>query len=48
MVFKNNNVSTVILGASKTEQLIQNLKTLNHVDSIDDEIMTKIENILQK
>ena len=45
---KNNNVSTVILGASKTEQLIQNLKTLNHVDSIDDEIMTKIENILQK
>ena len=45
---KNNNVSTVILGASKTEQLIQNLKTLNYVDSIDDEIMTKIENILQK
>ena len=45
---KNNNVSTVILGASKTEQLIQNLKTLNHVDSINDEIMTKIENILQK
>ncbi|MBI86491.1 MAG: aldo/keto reductase [Candidatus Marinimicrobia bacterium] len=44
---KNKNVSTVILGASKTQQLIQNLKTLNYVDSIDDEIMTKIENILQ-
>ena len=44
---KNNNVSTVILGASKTEQLAQNLETLNYVDSINDEVMAKIENILQ-
>jgi len=44
---KNNNVSTVILGASKTEQLEQNLETLNYIDLINDEVMTKIENILQ-
>ena len=44
---KNNNVSTVILGASKTKQLAQNLETLNYVDSINDEVMAKIENILQ-
>ena len=44
---KNNNVSTVILGASQTEQLAQNLETLNYVDSINDEVMAKIENILQ-
>ena len=30
---KNNNVSTVIMGASKIEQLKQNLETLNYVDS---------------
>ena len=44
---KNNNVSTVILGASKTEQLAQNLETLNYVDQINDEVMAKVENILQ-
>ena len=44
---KNNNVSTVILGASQTKQLAQNLETLNYVDSINDEVMAKIENILQ-
>ena len=44
---KNNNVSTVILGASQTEQLAQNLETLNYVDQINDEVMAKIENILQ-
>ena len=44
---KNNNVSTVILGASKTEQLEQNLETLNYLDQINGEVMAKIENILQ-
>ena len=44
---KNNNVSTVILGASQIEQLEQNLETLNYADSINDEVMAKIENILQ-
>mgnify|MGYP001337172657 CR=1 FL=1 len=44
---KNNNVSTVILGASKIEQLTQNLETLNYMDSIDNDIMMKVEQILQ-
>ena len=44
---KNSNVSTVILGASKIEQLVQNLETLNYVDQINGEVMAKVENILQ-
>ena len=44
---KNENVSTVILGASKAEQLNQNLKTLDYMDLINDDAMEKIEKILQ-
>ena len=44
---KNDNVSTVILGASKAEQLNQNLKTLDYMDLINDDAMGKIEKILQ-
>ena len=44
---KNNNVSTVILGASKIEQLTQNLETLNYMASIDNDVMMKVEQILQ-
>ena len=44
---KNDNVSTVILGASKAEQLNQNLKTLDYMDLINDDAMEKIEKILQ-
>ena len=44
---KNDNVSTVILGASKVEQLNQNLKTLDYMDLINDDAMGKIEKILQ-
>ena len=44
---KNDNVSTVILGASKAEQLNQNLKTLDYMDLINDDAMQKIEKILQ-
>ena len=44
---KNDNVSTVILGASKTEQLSQNLNTLNYMDTINEEVMGKVEKILQ-
>jgi aryl-alcohol dehydrogenase-like predicted oxidoreductase len=43
---KNNNVSTVILGASKPEQLRQNLKTLDYSDQLDDSLMQQIENII--
>ena len=44
---KNDNVSTVIMGASKVDQLNQNLKTLDFMDLINDETMEAIENILQ-
>ncbi len=44
---KNDNVSTVILGASKATQLNQNLKTLDYMDLINDDAMKKIEKILQ-
>ena len=45
---KNENVSTVILGASKQEQLIQNLESLKYSDQLDKNIMEKIEAILKK
>lgn len=44
---KNPNVSTVILGASKTEQLKQNLTALEVVPLLTDELMTRIEDIVQ-
>jgi voltage-dependent potassium channel beta subunit len=44
---KNPNVSTAILGASKVEQLEENLKTLEVLPLMTDEVMTKIEKIFQ-
>ena len=44
---KNINVSTVILGASNTEQLNQNLDSVNLIDKIDDGVMNKIDEILR-
>ena len=44
---KNINVSTVILGASNTEQLNQNLDSANLIDKIDDGVMNKIDEILR-
>ena len=44
---KNKNVSTVILGASKEDQLVQNLESLKYSDKLDDTIMEKIEAILK-
>lgn len=44
---KNPNVSTVIMGASKTSQLEQNFKALDHKDKITDEVMEKVESIFQ-
>lgn len=43
---KNPRVSTVILGASRVEQLDENLAALNVVESLDDEVMDRIETIL--
>lgn len=43
---KNENVSTVILGASKTVQLKETLTTLEDLALLTDEVMEKIESIL--
>lgn len=43
---KNPNVSTTILGASKVEQLKETITSLNVVPLLTDEVMTKIEKIL--
>jgi len=44
---KNTNVSTVITGASRAEQVKKNMKSINYVELLTDEIMEKIENVLQ-
>jgi voltage-dependent potassium channel beta subunit len=43
---KNPHVSTVILGASKTAQLEENLKALDAVKLLDDGVMRRIETAL--
>lgn len=43
---KNPHVSTAILGASKKEQLLENLKALEVVPLLTPEVMEKIESIL--
>jgi len=44
---KNPNVSTVILGASRVEQLRENLAALDTVSLLTDEVMERIEGVLQ-
>ena len=43
---KNKNVSTVILGATNTKQLDENLSSIDHKELLDDEIMNEIDEIL--
>lgn len=43
---KNKNVSTVITGASKVEQLKDNLQALEVVEKLTDDVMLKIETTL--
>lgn len=43
---KNKNVSTVITGASKVDQVKQNMKTMDVIDKVDDEVMEKVESVL--
>lgn len=45
-VLKNPNVSTAILGATKESQLLENLKALDAVDLLTDDVMARIEAIL--
>jgi voltage-dependent potassium channel beta subunit len=42
----NKDVSTVITGASSVKQVEQNMKTMDILDKVDDEVITKIEDIL--
>ncbi|PCH42372.1 Aldo/keto reductase [Wolfiporia cocos MD-104 SS10] len=45
-VAKNPNTSTIILGASKPEQIVDNLKALEVIPKLTPEIMDRIESIL--
>ena len=45
---KNPNVSTIILGASKKEQLKENLGTLSIMDKITDSTIKDINKVLDK
>ena len=44
---KNPNTTTAILGATKAGQLTENLKALDTLSLLSDEVMQKIEHILQ-
>jgi aryl-alcohol dehydrogenase-like predicted oxidoreductase len=43
---KNPNVSTTITGASRVEQVVENMKALDFVDQLTPDVMEKIENVL--
>jgi voltage-dependent potassium channel beta subunit len=43
---KNPNVTTAILGATKKEQLLENLKAIPVVEKLTPELMTKIDKIM--
>ena len=45
-VAKNPNTSTVILGVSKPQQIIDNLKALDVIPKLTPEVLDKIEAIL--
>jgi aryl-alcohol dehydrogenase-like predicted oxidoreductase len=44
---KNPNVSTVILGATKTHQIDDNVKALKLLEKLTPEVMEEIESILE-
>ena len=44
---KNPHVSTVITGASRPEQVVENMKALEVAESLDDKFMERIESILE-
>jgi voltage-dependent potassium channel beta subunit len=45
---KNPKVSTVITGASKRQQVVENIKALDVVDLLTDDVMNRIDRILRK
>ena len=44
---KNNDVSTIILGATSVQQLNENLNSLRFLDSFDDHLLNKIDQLFQ-
>ena len=44
---KNPNVTTTILGATKKEQLLENLKGLEALPKLTPEVMERIDDIMQ-
>ena len=44
---KNPHVSTVITGASKAWQVVENMKSLDVLERMDDSVMERIEQILE-
>jgi aryl-alcohol dehydrogenase-like predicted oxidoreductase len=44
---KNPNVTTAILGATNKDQLLQNLKSLDAVEKLDNAVMQKIDDITE-
>ena len=44
---KNPNVSTVILGASKIEQLKENMKSLDVLPRLSENVMKQIEEVIR-
>ena len=46
-LLKNQNVSSVILGSSKVEQLRENLKAMEVVEKLTPDVMEKIEEIIK-
>ena len=46
-ILKNPHVSTVILGATKVEQLLENLSAVEVIPMLTNEVMARIEKVLQ-
>lgn len=46
-IIKNPNISSVITGASKPEQVLENVEAVKHADKLTPEIMEKIEKIVE-
>jgi voltage-dependent potassium channel beta subunit len=46
-VLKNPNVSSAILGATKKQQLVENLKAFDAIPKLDSEVLEKIDTIMK-
>eukprot|EP00732_Lithocolla_globosa_P006838 Lithocolla_globosa_v1_NODE_8238_length_845_cov_8.755696.p1 type:complete len:232 gc:universal NODE_8238_length_845_cov_8.755696:64-759(+) len=44
---KNENISTVILGATSIEQAMENFQSLQHLEKLTPDVMQRIENVLK-